>query len=110
MSLHNRALGPEDTDLRPSRTQSTIHPDQVKTEPEQLSLPFATASELTRSDAISLADACSVVHRRSISAAGWQHLVEVLASLGDPDDASVERPFPAVTVPRNSNAKIEKTG
>jgi hypothetical protein len=73
--------------------------------PEQLRFPFATV----RSDPISYADACSVVERRRIGN-GWLHLVEVLASIGNSDDPSPERPFSAVTVPRNSNARIEETG
>jgi hypothetical protein len=72
-------------------------------------VPRIPSDEDETPDPFSYADACSVVERHRIGN-GWQHLVEVLASIGNSDDPSPERPFSAVTVPRNSNARIKKTG
>src|SRR5271167_1249178 len=59
-------------------------PVDVGKTPEQLSFPFAMASESVRSVAISYADACSALERHKISGNGWQTLIEALADLGDP--------------------------
>jgi hypothetical protein len=120
MSVQNRTML-EDIAPQPSRLQDTPQSDQVKhgapvpslrsdegNLPEQLSFPFAIAS--MRPEAVSCADACSAVERHRISGGGWQHLVDVLAGLGDPDDRSPGRPLPAVTVSRDRDTKIEKAG
>ena len=120
MSVRNRTVL-EDIAPQPSRLQDTPQSDQVKhgapvpslrsdegNLPEQLSFPFAIAS--MQPEEVSYAGACSAVERHKISSGGWQHLVDVLASLGDPDDRRPERFVPTVTVLRDCNAKIEKTG